>query len=144
MEELLTLPDKHLREVAVTTRKTVITIEVESTRSSVKCPYCGRKSEKVHSHYQRVLSDLPLQSKKVKLVLNNKKFFCENQKCSHKTFAEPFDFYHPKATKTDRLQNMILEIAISQSSIAASAYLQKHVVQVGKSTICNLLKKTKK
>jgi transposase len=144
MEELLTLPDKHLREVAVTTQKGVIAIEVESTRSGTKCPYCGRRSEKVHSHYQRILNDLPIQGKKVKLILNNRKFFCENQKCSHKTFAEPFDFYRAKATKTDRLQNMILEIAISQSSMAASAYLQKHVVQVGKSTICNLLKKTKK
>jgi transposase len=144
MEELLTLPDKHLREVAITTQKTVITIEVESTRSGAKCPYCGRRSEKIHSHYQRVLNDLPIQGKKVKLVLNNRKFFCENKKCSHKTFAEPFGFYRPKATKTNRLQDMILEISISQSSIAASMYLRKHVAQVGKSTICNLLKKTKK
>jgi transposase len=144
MEELLTLPDKHLQEIVVTTEKNVITIEVESTRSGAKCPYCGKRSEKVHSHYQRILNDLPIQGKKVKLALNNRKFFCENEKCSHKTFAEPFDFYRPKATKTNRLQDMILEISVSQSSIAASKYLQKHVTQVGKSTICNLLKKTKK
>jgi transposase len=143
MDELYTLPDSNLREVLVDIRKDGIEITVESRRRGARCPYCGKISEKTHSRYQRVLNDLPIQGKKVKIILNNRKFFCANKKCARTTFAETFNFYHPKATKTDRLQEAILEIALGQSSIAASRYLKKHVAEVGKSTICILLKKTK-
>jgi transposase len=143
MEELYSLPDGNLREVSVDIRKDGIEITVESERQGARCPYCGKISEKTHSRYRRVLNDLPIQGKKVKIILNNRKFFCENNKCAQTTFAETFDFYRPKATKTDRLQEAILEIALGQSSIAASRYLKKHIAEVGKSTICNLLKKTK-
>jgi transposase len=137
MEEMYSLPDKNLREVSVNVRKDEIEIAVESKRQSARCPYCGKSSERVHSRYRRVLNDLPIQEKKVKIIITNRK-------CVRKTFAETFNFYHPKATKTDRLQETILEISLGQSSIAASRYLKKHVTEVGKSTICGLLKKMKK
>jgi transposase len=144
MEELYSLPDKNLREVSAAVRKDGIEIEAESKRRSAKCPYCGKVSDKVHSRYLRVLKDLPIQGKKVKLIINNRKFFCTNRKCARTTFAETYDFYRAKATKTNRLQEAILEIALGQSSIGASRYLKKHITEVSKSTICNLLKKTKK
>ena len=88
-----------------------------------------------------MLKDLPIQGKKVKIHLLNHKYFCSNHKCAHKTFTERFAFFEPKATRTNRLQEEILRVSLTQSSVAASRYLRSSVADVGKSTICNLLKK---
>ena len=74
---------------------------------------------------------------------SNKKFFCKNKDCEHKTFAETFSFFESKATKTNRLQDEILRVSLAQSSLSAERYLRNSVADVGKSTICNLLKKTR-
>jgi transposase len=107
----------------------------------VACPYCGHTSIWVHSRYKRKLQDLPILGKKVTLIIDNRKFFCMHADCSHKTFAESFSFARKKATKTDRLQEEILSVSLNQSSVSASKYLKKSVCDVGKSTICTLLKK---
>lgn len=144
MEELLTSPDEDIEYVSSELIDDTIEIKIESRRSMGICPYCGKTSEKIHSHYTRILQDLPIQGKKVRLILNNRKYFCVNKKCMHKTFAETFDFYEPKATATKRLKEEIVRIAVAQSSVSAASYLSENVARVGKSTICTLLKKTKK
>lgn len=84
-----------------------IVISVESGNEESECPYCGALSKKVHSKYERKLQALPIQGKKVRLLLNRKKYFCTNKSCSHRTFAEGFDFFEGKATKTKRLQDTL-------------------------------------
>ena len=106
-----------------------------------ECTYCGEASRNIRSHYVRKLQDLPIQSKKVRLVLKLKKYFCKNKNWKNKTFAEPFSLFEHKATKTRRLRDEILRVSMSQSSLSAASYLRNSVADVGKSTICNLLKK---
>jgi len=144
MDEMILLPDKRLIYVSHEIDEKTIRIYVKSSCLESKCPYCGKISNKVHSHYARVLQDLPIQGKKVKLIIDNKKYFCVNKECSHKTFAETFPFFDSKATKTKRLQEEILRVSLTQSSLSAAKYLRNSVADVGKSTICNLLKKTRK
>jgi transposase len=141
MEEILSVPDKNLEIISVTNDTDFIEVGIRSMRKKARCPYCGEWSMRIHSYYIRTVYDLPIQGKKVKLILNNRKYFCNNPDCPQTTFAEKFDFYQPKATKTNRLQKEILETALTQSSITASRYLRNHVANVGKSTLCNLLKK---
>lgn len=77
------------------------------------------------------------------MSLDIKKYFCRNDECGHKTFVETFDFFAPNATKTKRLSDEILKVSLTQSSVAAAKYLRDSVCDVGKSTICNMLKKSK-
>ena len=119
----------------------MIYLYVKSSRTDVMCPYCKSTSDKPHSHYQRSFQDLPIQGKKVIIVLENRKMFCKNPECGHKTFAETFDFLQPKAKKSNRLTDEIINISLNVSSITASGILRSGTVNVGKSTICNLLKK---
>lgn len=142
MEELLKLLDENLKYMVHEIMGDTIMIYAESEREEVRCPYCGECSNRVHSRYLRKIQDLPMQGKKSKIVLRNKKYFCANENCTHKTFAEVFSFFEPKATKTKRLQEEILRISLTQSSLSAEKYLRRSVAEVGKSTICNLLKKT--
>ena len=60
--------------------------------------------------YERSFQDLPMQDKKVIIFINNRKIFCNNPKCNHKTFIETFDFLSPKGKKTKRLEDKILNI----------------------------------
>ena len=141
MQDIVILPDENLRYISHEIDGSTIMIRVEAIAQQAICPYCGKTSDKVHSRYVRKLSDLPIQGKKVKLLLNNRKYFCINEGCTHKTFAEQFSFFEPKSTKTKRLWEEILRVSLTQSSLSASKYLRSSVAEVGKSTICNLLKK---
>ena len=116
-------------------------IYVKSSENQADCPHCGKESKKVHLMYERKIQDLPIQGKKVLIFLERKNYFCYNAECRHRTFAERFDFFEPKARKTKRLQAEILRVSLNQSSVSAAKYLSASVANVGKSTICNLLKK---
>ena len=141
MEELIRLLDENLHYEDYEIQGDELFINVSSVRENVLCPYCGQASAQIHSRKIRTLKDLPMQGKKVKILLAQNKYFCKNKACVKKTFAERFNFFAPKATKTNRLQKEILRVALTQSSVAASQYLRNSVAEVGKSTICNLLKK---
>ena len=141
MEELIKQLDEDLQYDGYEIRGEEIYIRVSSLMKTAICPYCGETSRQVHSRKVRTLKDLPIQGKRVKLLLEHKKYFCKKEECPNKTFAERFSFFQPKATTTNRLRKEILRVALTQSSVAASRYLRDSVAEVGKSTICNMLKK---
>jgi len=141
MEELLKMLDENLKYLKHEIVEDAFVIYAESVKDNAICPYCGELSDKVHSQYQRKMQDLPIQGKKSRIILFNKKYFCLNKECRHKTFAETFSFYRPKATKTERLQDEIFKVSLTQSSVEAAQHLRRSVADVGKSTICTLLKK---
>lgn len=141
MNEFIKLLDKNLEYVSHEIIDNTVYIHVVSNRKEVICPHCKCSSSKTHSHYERSFQDLPIQGKKVKVILNNRKMLCQNPNCSHTTFAESFDFIASKAKKTKRLEDEILNISMNVSLLTATELLRNNVVDVGKSTICNLLKK---
>jgi transposase len=65
-----------------------ITIEAGLVRSAVGCPDCGLLSRRLHSHYPRVLRDLPWQGRPAKIRVTARRFRCLNSACARKTFAE--------------------------------------------------------
>ena len=121
-----------------------IVIIVESSREELQCPYCGEESDRIHSTYERSFQDLPIQGKKVYINVTNRKFFCDNESCSYTTFAETFDCLKPKAKKSERLKAEIMRVSVEVSSIVASNILKYGIVNVSKSTICEMLKKNNK
>ena len=121
-----------------------VDIFVHSNRKSVLCPLCGQSSSRIHSRYPRSFHDLPIQGKKVHIHLSNRKYFCFNPECRQKIFAESFDCFQPNSKKTNRLIDDIMKISLEVSSVTASRLLRDGAVAIGKSTICNMLKKTPK
>ena len=143
MDELIKGLDECLKYVKHEIIGDTLYLYAVSAREIAACPYCGQPSSRVHSTYSRSLQDLPIQDKKVILVLTNKKLFCGNPDCKNTTFAETFAFLPRKGKKSKRLLNKILEVSLRVSSVSAAALLRNGVVDVGKSTICTMLKKTK-
>ena len=91
--------DKNLKCDGITVKDKQIILRLSSTQTSLKCPYCGSESVKVHSRYQREIQDIPIQEKQTILLLETRKMFCNNNQCTHSTFAESFSFVSAKGKK---------------------------------------------
>ncbi len=143
MDELIKLLDVNLEYISHEVIENTIYITVTSTTTTWICPHCGCMSSRVHSRYERCFQDLPIQGKKVIIILKNKKIFCDNEECKATTFVEKFSFLNNKAKRSIRLEEEILRISSNCSSVAAAQLLSSSTATVGKSTICSLLKKRK-
>lgn len=118
-----------------------VILKISSNQHTITCPYCGKKSNKVHSTYQREIQDLPIQEKQTILLLNTRKMVCGNPECQYKTFSERFDFVQPGGKKTKRLTEKILITSSKLSAMNASKLLASNSIHASKSSICDLLKK---
>lgn len=116
-------------------------VTVISNLENIKCQDCESESNKVHSRYKKSFQDLPIQGKKVMVILKNRNMFCVNHDCQRYTFSEEFSFLSPKSKKTKRLIDKIIRISLTQSSVSAAKYLSETTVNIKKSSICNYLKK---
>ena len=106
------------------------------------CPYCGSASSKVHSRYKRELSDLPISHYKVKLIIEVKKYICENADCIHKRFAESLPFAGEREKRTLRLDDYIMEIGMKNSSVEAAKIIQKTHADISNQTVLRVIKKS--
>ena len=140
MDEIVKMLDKNITYVSHEIHDDRIYIHVKSDLEEALCPYCGQSSIWEHSRYTKKLQDPPIQGKKVTIVIDNRKFFCRNPDCERKTFAERFCFSKPKAARTTRLQQEVLSVSLNQSSVSASRHLKRNTCDIGKSTICSLIK----
>lgn len=140
-QELITLLDCSLKCIDCRLKGDKIIIEASCDNQQVTCPYCGCRSSKIHSLYQREIQDIPLHNKQTIILLNVRKMFCDNPECSHKTFSERFEFVTPKGKKTKRLIEKILITSSKLSSVSASTLLKADSIKASKSSICDLLKK---
>lgn len=141
MQDYINMLSHNLKYISKNEDNNSIIFLVESTVKSPICPYCGTPSSRCHSKYKKSFDDLPLNNKKVTVEIYNRKMFCDNKYCNHKTFSETYDFVDRRAKKTKRLVKYILDISINMSSISAQNTLRKNGIKIGKSTICTFLKK---
>jgi transposase len=88
-----------------------IQLHLATNDSIVLCPFCGYSSSRIHSRYSRKLTDLPWAGKSVLVILQLRRFFCDNKACSHKTFAERLVMAPAYARKAARLQDQLLQLA---------------------------------
>src|ERR1700756_1956866 len=78
----------HLRleRIEITPQMLIMSLAVETTGAA--CPLCQQVSHRVHSHYTPTLQDLPCAGKVLRLLVLVRRFFCENEACVRKIFAE--------------------------------------------------------
>ena len=141
MDEFIKLLDPAYELIQYRIKEDKVIFHIASTIAELECPFCGRKTSKVHSIYEREIQDLPMQGKKVILLVDTRKMRCMNPDCSHKTFSEKHPFVTTKSKKTNRLIQTILYTSSQLSSLNASKLLKSENISVCKSSICDLLKK---
>ena len=86
-------------------------LRLSTVAETVACPLCGHQSQRIHSHYQRTLTDLPWNRVTVRIHLHTRKFFCDNPTCVRRVFTEPVPELAARyARKTVRLADALLQL----------------------------------
>lgn len=113
MKPALALPEG-LEFVGLERIDGVLRVTVVSTQISSRCPLCGRAASRVHSHYTRQVADLPCGGQPVRLLLQVRKYFCEEPTCPRKIFVERLTpFVEPWARVTQRLFQVVQMIGLA-------------------------------
>ncbi len=87
VKPVLTLPEGfHL--MGLEKREEVLTATLVSTQVTPRCPLCGQPASRVHSSYTRHVADLPCAGQFIRLLIQVRKYFCEESSCPRKIFAE--------------------------------------------------------
>lgn len=90
-------------------------IEARAIAATRTCPDCGSISRRVHSHYSRRLSDLPLAGRVVRISLTARRFRCVTPTCRRSIFTERFgdDIIAARVRRTARFENVVRHLALA-------------------------------
>jgi transposase len=118
-----------------------IRLLVESTRTQACCPNCTKESVEIHSHYLRCPRDLAWSQMPVVLHIHAKRFFCLNDQCPKRTFAERFpgyvDWY---ARRTKRVVEKQEQLGIRVCARTAEALLELDQMGISDTTLNRLIR----
>jgi transposase len=113
----------------------------ETCASGAACPGCGVLSRRVHSHYQRRLSDTPSGCQEVLVILRVRRFVCANQACAKVTFAEQVPGLTSRySRRTCDLHKVLQAVALALGGRAGARLSSKLACPVGRSTLLRLIR----
>ena len=107
------------------------------------CPGCGAASARVHSRYQRRLTDLPIASKPVRIVIRARRFHCDAVLCGQRIFAERFDkkVIAPWARRTARLDHIVYSLGLALGGRPAASFARRLVLPVSNDTLLRVVRR---
>jgi hypothetical protein len=76
-----------------------ITLSVRSTLATAPWPLCMTPAQRIHSHYERTLADLPCAVYRGRLHLRSREWFCRNQGWTAPAIAQHTSHAMPQTTK---------------------------------------------
>jgi transposase len=127
----------------IVSEKSSLTIFVNSVQKQVRCPVCQHVSGRRHSLYERRLADLPWQGVAVRLSLLLRRFFCINDLCVRKIFAERLpkvaaDF----ARRTLRLNESLTAVAFALGGEAGRRLAEKLGLLISADTLLRRIRQS--
>jgi transposase len=106
------------------------------------CPVCQHRAQRVHSQYWRTAADLPLGGLSVRLHLLVRRYFCDNEACKRKTFAERLPEFLPAyARRTQRLAAQQRQVGLSLGGQGGARLLGSLAMTTSADTVLRLVKK---
>jgi transposase len=120
---------------------TVITVRPTSDTSL--CPGCGASSGRIHSRYQRRLTDLPLAGRPVRLVVVARRFRCVTVMCGRRIFTERFDdgALAPWARRTARLDLVVHHLGLALGGRPAASFARRLMLPVSNDTLLRVVRR---
>ena len=123
--QLLIPPQLHVDGLNATDQ--LITILAHPTSLTAACPTYRLPSHHLHSHYERVLADVPWCGIPLCLRVTVRRFRCRNPSCPQRIFAERLDDIAAiYARRTDRVSSALELIGFALSG-EAGARLANHL-----------------
>jgi transposase len=119
-----------------------IIIVLHAVRASVPCPECGQPCHRVHSYYERRLSDLPWNGIPVKIRLRTRRFFCDGTNCAGWIFAERLPGTSGTySRRTQRMQETLCWLALALGGEAGARTAQRLGMIVSGDTLLRHLRR---
>lgn len=113
--------DVQLETIAIQADEQRLDIHVTAIQPSVRCPGCNHASCRIHSRYQRRLSDLPWAGFAARLVLQTRRWFCDNPVCRQRIFAERLpNLAAARGRRTNRLAAAQQQIGLALGGAAGA------------------------
>lgn len=110
---------------------------------SAACPACGQLSGKIHSRYQRLLSDLPSQGKQVRIKIQARRFRCVLADCGQRIFTERLDaaISRPFARRTSRLEGLVHHLGLALGGRPGQSFARRLLLPVSKDTLLRVVRR---
>ncbi|MET8055003.1 ISL3 family transposase [Streptosporangium sp. NPDC005286] len=142
--ELLAVLFPHLAGVCIErvfpAGKTV-RVRARSWESEAACPGCGVSSKRVHSRYDRRLSDRAMAGQEASIELRVRRFFCDNVVCGKRTFVEQVPGLTVRhGRRAAGLSDDLRAIALALGGRPGARLAEKLCSGVGRSTLLRLLR----
>ncbi|AFZ28293.1 transposase family protein (plasmid) [Cylindrospermum stagnale PCC 7417] len=138
------LPDStnlKLENCQVDKIKTQIKLIVSAIRTVVNCPVCNQPTHKIHSRYERKLTDLPWADYSITLQLRVRKFYCINTLCKRRIFTERLtSVTAPWARRTLRLAQRLSAIGLANGGEAGVRLSEQLGLTVSRNTLLKLVR----
>ena len=118
-------------------------ITVRPSRGFGLCPSCGTVSRRVHSHYRRRVTDLPLSGRIVQLVVIARRFRCDAVLCGRQIFTERFadDVLAPSARRTTRLDCIVHHLGLALGGRPAAGFAKRLMLPVSNDTLLRVVRR---
>jgi transposase len=119
-----------------------ITMCLTFTATIGYCPVCHAPSRHLHSLYQRQLRDFSISGKNVTLALCCRKFFCEQENCPRKIFAQQSsNQLKPYARRLERVTQQVLAIGLEMGSKPGARICGRTGLPISASTVLRVIQK---
>lgn len=104
--------------------------------AEVACPGCAVMSKRVHSTYGRCLADTPVGDRPVLIELTVRRLYCENVRCSRRTFAEQVEgLTVPYGRRTPAARRVLEAVAVALAGRAGSRLAAVLHARVSRTTL---------
>ncbi|NQE91217.1 transposase family protein [Nocardia terpenica] len=125
-----------LRIIDVQAAGPVVRIDPSTLGGAAACPECRWLSRRVHSRYERRLSDTAIAGREVLIRLRARKLFCDNSDCGRRIFAEPNPALAARhARRTTMLQRLLCAVALALGGRAGARMTRHLTVTVSRMTL---------
>ena len=113
-----------------------ISVAAEPKGAAARCPRCQRESSRIHSRYDRRLSDTAIGGHPVVTELRARRFFCDVADCAATTFTEQIpDLTRRWSRRTPAATATITSIGLAVAGRAGVRLAHRLGIKVGRDTL---------
>jgi transposase len=119
-----------------------VRVEAATTGPDARCPGCGVASARVHSRYQRRLGDGGIGGWQVLVSLRVRRFFCDQDGCVKKTFAEQVDgLTRRHGRRTAMIEETMQVVGMALGGRAGARLVDQLAAPVSRSTLLRVVRR---
>jgi transposase len=119
----------------------VVRIDARTDATPAACPDCEVVSGRVHSRYDRHLSDTAAAGREVLIRLTVRRLFCDNPECARKTFAEQVpELAARHARRPMILERVLCAVALALGGRAGARLTQRLAASVSRMTLLRMVR----